>query len=82
MNKKQFQKLKENTSSFCKINFYQISLETKEATGLLCSSFSFLRKDSVLEQMKEVLKELKYPYTVSEEGLTNTNQFYIRFNDI
>lgn len=80
MDKKQFDKLRTNVSSFCKINFFQYSdINGNKPTGLFCSTVSNSSKDYVMQQVRDAITFLKFDYTVSDEGLFNTHHFVIHF---
>lgn len=77
---KQYVSLKIKMSNYAKVNFFQYSdMGGNEPSGIFCSCFNFISKDSVLERIKEIITTNKYSFTVSEDGLVNTNHFIIRF---
>lgn len=80
MDRKQFDLLRNKMSAFAKINFFTMSDITKKAVGLFCTVDTEIKKDSSIERVKDILKELEFPYTVTEEGLSQTKHFLIRFN--
>lgn len=78
MDKKQFLAIRSAISSFCKINFFQISEKTKQPTNLFCSVITEVKKDDSMERVKNILAELKYPFEVSEHGYELTKHFIIK----
>lgn len=80
MNKHQFEKLRSNLSSFCRINFYQYSdMSGNKPTGLFCSSYSEISKDYVMQKVRDVIDSLKFNFVVDEGGYEKTKHFIIKF---
>lgn len=82
MDRKQFDRLRSAISSFCKINFFQISMETKKPTGLFCTVFTEVKKDETLERVKQIILDLKFPFEVTQHGLFLTKHFVIKFPNV
>lgn len=75
---KQYTSLKQKMNDFAKVNFFQYN-NVNEPTGIFCSVYTFIKKDIVLDRVKEIISSHKYPFTVSEDGLVNTNHFIVKF---
>lgn len=81
LDNKTFTQLKNAMNDFAYIHFFKYNDmgAAKEAVGLFCSASVFIKKDAAMERTKKILKEMNFPYTVSEKGIENTKHFEIFF---
>lgn len=79
MDKKIFDKLRQQTKEFMRINFWQYSDMNKNIpTGLFCTVFTEIKKDSSMEKIRSVISDLKCHFEVTESGLERTKHFIIK----